>query len=203
MLIWHKTPNTPQASSVRKRSRIEIARSTPNNACWKEFTKRTDRSWQNKIQTCTTIFTSRLLLHKAYPFIHSYIFTGYNLTSLSWGKTFRWKMQDQSMKNLEAVIKNNRWLKSECTPQFTSGPLVPFLRQWRQQSPSGELQPREHSRVTYYPTRAEDEMSCTGSGYTPEEYTSCSHSVHTCIHPVMPTGFKDNVCFLIFFPPTT
>jgi len=58
------------------------------------------------------------------------------------------------MKNFEAVVKNNRWLKSECTPQFTSGPLVPFLSHRRQQSPSSEL----HSRVTYYPTRAEDEM---------------------------------------------
>lgn len=48
------------------------------------------------------------------------------------------------MKALEAAIKNNRWLKSDCTPQFTSGPPVPFRRRWRQQSPSSELQPKDH-----------------------------------------------------------
>lgn len=68
------------------------------------------------------------------------------------------------MKALEAAIKPSRWLRSDCTPQFTSGPLVLFWARWRQQSPPVNSSPSS----TDHPTCAGQERPCTAWGYSPK-----------------------------------
>lgn len=84
------------------------------------------------------------------------------------------------MRHLKTVIKNNRWLKSECTPQFTSGPLVPFPSQRHHQSPPVNYSPvnTQGSRIILHVL----EMRCIAQAVVTHQKTSEAAAI-LYIHP--------------------
>lgn len=84
------------------------------------------------------------------------------------------------------MTKSSRWPKRAHTPQFTSGPLVPLTKQWRQQSPPSQCSAHLFSCLCWSSHQKNSQAAAI---------LDTRAFVLWC-----PLGSRSNVCFVVFFP---